>query len=136
MEAHEIRKALLKCSIFDGFDEAQLDVLTKNARVRHFAEETTIYAKGEEAPETFCLIVSGKVNIISERGQVLRTFGPSDIMGEIGTISPQHRRTVTVDAATAVSVLEWDLKAIEKELPELFPRLRDLARERTLTWNY
>jgi CRP-like cAMP-binding protein len=136
METDEIRKALDKCSIFDGFDEAQLDFLLKNARVKTFAEETTIYAKGEEASETFCLIVSGKVNIISESGKILRTFGPYDIIGEIGTISPQRRRTITVSAKTTVGLLEWDLKAIEKELPALFPRLRDLARKRTLTWNY
>ena len=136
MEANEIQKTLNKCSIFDGFDDAHFDFLIANARVRHFAEETTIYAKGEEASETFCLIVSGKVNIISETEQVLQTFGPNEIIGEIGTISPQRRRTIRVRAETTVDVLEWDLKAIEKELPELFPRLRDLARKRTLNWNY
>lgn len=136
MEADEIRKALNKCTIFDGFDEARLAFLIKNARVRHFAEDTTIYAKGEEASETFCLMVSGKAKIISEGGQILRTFGPNEIIGEIGTISPQRRRTITLSAATNVGLLEWDLKAIEKELPELFPRLRDLARKRTLNRNY
>ena len=136
MERNEILKALNRCSIFDGFDGAQLDFLIENARVRHFAEDTTIYAKGEEASETFCLMVSGKARIISESGKILRAFGPNEIIGEIGTISPQRRRTVTLSAATDVGLLEWDLKAIEKELPELFPRLRDLARKRTLTWNY
>ena len=47
MEVDEARKALNRCSIFNGFDDAQLDFLIKTARVRHFAEETTIYAKGE-----------------------------------------------------------------------------------------
>jgi CRP-like cAMP-binding protein len=136
MEVNEIRKALSKCSIFDGFDDAQLDFLITNARVRHFAEETTIYAKGEEASEAFCLMVSGKAKIISDSGQILQIFGPNEIIGEIGTISPQRRRTITLGAATAVALLEWDLKTIEKELPELFPRLRDLARKRTLKWNY
>ena len=136
MEVDEARKALNRCSIFNGFDDAQLDFLIKNARVRHFAEEATIYAKGEEASGTFCLMVSGKANIISDSGQILQTFGPNEIIGEIGTISPQHRRTITLSAATAVDLFEWDFKAIEKELPELFPRLRDLARKRALKWNY
>ena len=136
MEVDEARKALNRCSIFNGFDDAQLDFLIKNARVRHFAEETTIYAKGEEASGTFCLMVSGKANIISDSGQILQTFGPNEIIGEIGTISPQHRRTITLSAASAVELFEWDFKAIEKELPELFPRLRDLARKRALRWNY
>ena len=136
MEGDEVRKALNRCSIFNGFDDAQLDFLIKNGRVRRFAEETTIYAKGEEAFGTFCLMVSGKANVISDRGQILQTFGPNEIIGEIGTISPQRRRTITLGAATAVALLEWDLKTIEKELPELFPRLRDLARKRTLKWNY
>ena len=125
-----------RCSIFNGLDDAQLDFLIKNARVRHFAEGTTIYAKGEEASGTFCLMVLGKANIISDSGQILQTFGPNEIIGEIGTISPQHRRTITLSAATAVELFEWDFKAIEKELPELFPRLRELARKRALRWNY
>jgi CRP-like cAMP-binding protein len=136
MEVDEIQRALKRCSIFDGFNDDQLDFLIQNARVRHFAEDTTIYAKGEEASETFCLMVSGKARVISESGQILRIFGPNEIIGEIGTISPQRRRTVTLDAATAVGLLEWDLKAIEEELPDLFPRLRDLARKRTLNWTY
>ena len=81
-------------------------------------------------------MVSGKANIISDSGQILQTFGPNEIIGEIGTISPQHRRTITLSSATAVDLFEWDLKAIEKELPELFPRLRDLAKKRALRWNY
>ena len=72
----------------------------------------------------------------SDSGQILQTFGPNEIIGEIGTISPQHRRTITLSAATAVDLFEWDFKAIEKELPELFPRLRDLAKKRALRWNY
>ena len=136
METDQIRKALNKNSLFDGFDEAQLGILIENARVRHFAEDTTIYKKGEEASGTFCLMVTGKANIISDSGQVLQTFGPNEIIGEIGTISPQHRRTMTITAKTSVDLVEWDLKAIENELPELFPRLRDLARKRAMKWNY
>ena len=115
MEMDQIRKALTQNSLFEGFDEVQLGILVKNAQVRHFAEDTTIYEKGEEASGTFSLMVSGKANIVSDSGKILQTFGPNEIIGEIGTISPQHRRTITLTAKTNVDLLEWDLKAIEEK---------------------
>ena len=69
---------------------------------------------GPGAGKTFCLIVSGTVSIVSEAGQVLESIGPGDIIDEIGTISPQSKRTITVQAGGPVEALEWDYETVDK----------------------
>jgi len=136
MDITTVHQAIRRCEIFGGLDEAHIDFLVKNGQPKNFPEGSTIYQKGEPADGTFCLLVSGNVNIISERSEELYSIGAGSILGEIGTISPQTKRTITVRAAVPVEVVEWDFEEIEKELPELFEKLRDLARERTLNWYY
>ena len=96
MDFAAIRDAVKKCETFDGFDDTRLGFLLMTSQTRAFRAGERIYAKGEEAHKTFCLIVSGTVSVVSETGQVLESIGPGDIIGEIGTISPQSKRTVTV----------------------------------------
>jgi CRP-like cAMP-binding protein len=136
MDTIAVRDAVYHCEIFSGFEESHLYFLIENGRIKHFTEDQTIYRKGEEANGTFCLIASGNANIISENGEILYAIGPGNIIGEIGTISPQSKRTITVRAADEIAAVEWDLEAISKELPGLFENLRDLARNRTLNWHY
>ena len=136
MESTAIRSTLRDCEVFKGFDDAHLDYLIRNGRIKQFAEGRNIYQKGEAADGTFCFIVSGTVNVISEHGEILQTIGPQIILGEIGTVSPQSKRTITVRAAQPVEALEWNFEKIQKDFPELFERLRALALKRTLNWYY
>ena len=131
-----VRDAVNDCDVFKGFDDEHLDFLVKNGRIKQYNEGQSIYNKGDVADGTFCLIVSGTVNIISEQYEILYAIGPGNIIGEIGTISPQSKRTITVRAAEKVDALEWDIDEIYKEMPGLFEKLRDLARKRTMNWYY
>ena len=129
-----IRNAVRGCQTFEGFDENRLGFLLMTCQTREFRADEVIYEKGEEARRTFCLIVSGTVNILSEAGRILETTVPGDLIGEIGTISPQSKRTITVRAADPVEVLEWDYETIAKGLPDLLPKLKDLAWKRATNW--
>ena len=134
MDFAAIRDAVKKCETFDGFDDTRLGFLLMTSQTRAFRAGERIYAKGEEAHKTFCLIVSGTVSVVSETGQVLESIGPGDIIGEIGTISPQSKRTVTVQARGQVEALEWDHETVDQGLPDLLPRLKDLAWKRATNW--
>jgi len=136
MDLTHLQKAVRDCASFNGFNDDHLDFLVMNGQTKDFPEGSTIYQKGESSHGTFCLIVSGSVNIISEDGETLYDIGPGNIIGEIGTISPQNKRTITVRALEPVETVEWNLGTIEKEIPPLFEKLWQLARERTLNWYY
>ena len=127
----ERKKALRECRLFKGLDQPQLDVLEMHARRRSFSEGDIVYTKGMQAQETFCLVLSGSVNIVGDKGQIVQTLESGEVMGEIATVSPQRRRTVTVKAVEDTEVLEWDFKDLQEEIPELTRRLKDLAWKRT-----
>ena len=134
MDFAVLRDAVRKCETFGGFDDTRLGFLLMTCQTMEFRADAVIYEKGEEARKTFFLIVSGTVNIVSEAGQVLESIEPGDIIGEIGTISPQSKRTITVQAGEPVAALEWDYETIEKGIPDLLPRLKDLAWKRATNW--
>ena len=93
------------------------------------------YTKGDESDGTFVLIVSGKVNVISESGQIMQEFGPGEVLGEVGVLSPQKKRTVTVRTTQPTVALEWRFQDIEKNVPELVKALKELAWKRISSWN-
>ncbi|MEA2040762.1 MAG: cyclic nucleotide-binding domain-containing protein [Thermodesulfobacteriota bacterium] len=134
LDAVRIRTIIEGCELFRGFDGSQIGILIKNADIKRFSEGVIVYAKGEESQNTFCLIVSGSVNIVSDNGFVLEELGRNQIIGEIGTISPQHRRTVDVVAKEPTEVLEWNFLDIKESLPDLLKRLKDLAWKRISNW--
>jgi len=134
MEFGIVRAALRKCEVFSGFDDAQLGFLMNKGEIREFSEGDIIYEKDTESGGSFCLIASGSINIISENGQILQTMGPGEVIGEIGSISPRHRRTVRVEAARHTEALEWDIEDIQDNLPGLLPKLKDLAWKRLTNW--
>ena len=134
MDFAVIRDAVRRCETFAGFDDAQLGFLLMTCQTGGFGAGEVIYEKGAEARKSFCLIVSGTVSIVSEAGQVLESSKPGDIIGEIATISPQSKRTITVRAGEPVETLEWDYETVEKGIPDLLPRLKDLAWKRATNW--
>ena len=75
----------------------------------------------------FSLILSGRIGIISETGQVIRGMGIGEILGEIGVTSPQNKRSATAKAVQATELFEWNIEIIQQHLPEVMKRLKDLA---------
>jgi CRP-like cAMP-binding protein len=134
MDKTEVQAALKACDVFNNFEGKQLGLLIESAQSRRFPKDEDIYKKGSESFGTFCLIISGNVEIVSENGQILQSMGPNEVIGEIGIISPQRKRTVTVRATEPIEALEWDFKSIEDNFPELLKRLKDLGWKRLANW--
>ena len=130
MDFEDARKAIQENEIFAGIRENHLGLLLTKARVRQFAKGQSVFVKGQGEAKTFCLIVSGTMNILKDNGQVLRTLCRPEIIGEIGPISPQHQRTCDVTAGENAEVLEWKMDDITPEIADLEKKLKALAWER------
>jgi CRP-like cAMP-binding protein len=127
MEASEIRVIARKCEIFKSLEKEELDLLLFYGELKELAAGVIVYRTGEQAEGTFCLILSGGIEIVDERGHVIRTMTKGQIIGEIGATSPQHRRTLTARAAEPSSLLEWDIKYLKNRWPALLKKLKEQA---------
>jgi CRP-like cAMP-binding protein len=134
MDFNTVRSAITRSSVFRGLDQAQLGMLLMSASAREFSSGEEIYSKAEESEGSFALIVSGRVSVVAESGQILKELGAGEVIGEVGIISPQQRRTVTVRTIQPTVALEWQLRDIEERLPELVKKLKDLAWKRVSDW--
>ncbi|MBE7559274.1 cyclic nucleotide-binding domain-containing protein [bacterium] len=134
MDLELAKAAIKKCDIFRDVDEDALGVLLVEARERTFHKGEIVYRRGEMASDSFYLIVSGEMHVLHESGELIKALGPTEIIGEIGVISPKRLRTRDVIAGTATEVLEWDVHTIQARSPELLERLKDLAWQRISDW--
>lgn len=134
MDITQIRDVVTQCDVFKGLDDSLIGLLLMTATPVSFSEGDTVYAKGEEAGGTFALIASGKVSAVAGSGYVLNELGPGEIIGEVGTISQQGQRTITIKALGPTEVLQWDIEEIRQKSPELLGKLKELAWKRIKAW--
>ncbi len=91
MEATEIKGVAGKCELFKTLDDEDLDLLLLYGEQKEVASGSTIYKTGEAAEGTFCLILSGRIEIITESGRVIRKMGSGEVIGEIGANQPSKQ---------------------------------------------
>ena len=127
MDAAEIKDIVKKSEIFRTLNDEELDLLLFYGEEKGLAPGVTIYRTGEAAERTFCLILSGGVEIVAQSGRVIRKMGTGEIIGEIGATGPQNKRTVTVRAIEPTRLLEWDIKYIHTRWPPLLKKLKERA---------
>jgi len=135
MDFSIMQKALKDCSLFQGMDEGQLGLLAMNAEARELGTDETVYRQGDNADGSFALIVSGRLEATTQRGYVLKTLSAGEIIGEVGTISQQGKRTVTLKAVEPATLLQWKLQDIGNTSPSLMKKLKDLAWRRIKDFN-
>ncbi len=133
MDITEIQDVFLKCEVFKGLDDGLVGLLLMTANPASYAEGELIYSKGDPAGGTFALITSGKVSAIAESGFVLSELGMGEIIGEVGTISQQGQRTITIKALEPTRTLQWNIEEIQLKSPELLDKLKELAWRRIKT---
>jgi CRP-like cAMP-binding protein len=81
----------------------------------------------------FFVIVSGSAQV-AHGAETIRSLGPGDYFGEIGVLSPGHRRTasvITTSPMTAIVITSHELRAIANEMPDLAAQLRAAIAERS-----
>jgi CRP-like cAMP-binding protein len=127
MASETIKEILKKCPLFAALDDDQVDLLIHNGEIKQFAGGDMIYAKGAKSAGTFCVILSGRVGVLADSGQVVRGMGAGEVIGEIGVTSPHSKRTASVVTIGPTEVIEWKFNWIEKFAPDLKKKLKDSA---------
>ena len=135
MDFNIMQKTLKDCSLFRGLDQGLLGLLAMNAEAKEFSPEEIVYRQGDDADGSFALIVSGKLEASTQQGYVLKTLSSGEIIGEVGTISQQGRRTVTLKAVEPATLLQWNIQDISETSPSLLKKLKDLAWRRIKDFN-
>ena len=130
MDLDAVRSLVKGSALFKDLDPIDLETLIAKAGARQFSPGGTIYQKGEEAGGKVALIASGTVHVVAENGYLLRELGAGEVIGEVGTISREGKRTVTLTAVEPAEIIEWHIEDIEGASPELMKRLKDLAWQR------
>ena len=127
MRAQSILTAIQECALLKNLDEINSHLMLHYGKIRLIPAGETIFKKGDFSRGMFSLILSGRIGIISETGQVIRGMGIGEILGEIGVTSPQNKRSATAKAVQATELFEWNIEIIQPHLPEVMKRLKDLA---------
>jgi CRP-like cAMP-binding protein len=127
METSELKIVARKCEIFKTLHDEDLDLLLFYGEQKEFASGAIIYRTGEAAEGTFCLILSGIIEITTETGHMIRNMGSGELIGEIGATSLQSQRTVTARTVSPTSLLEWDVKYIKNRWPAILKKLKEQA---------
>jgi CRP-like cAMP-binding protein len=106
------------------------------AEIAPFAEETTVEAgtqlvrEGDFSYEFFA-IEEGEAEV-TRGGEHLATLGPGDFFGEIGVLERDLRTASVVAKADMrlVTLTGWDMKRMEKAMPQAVERVRDVLEQR------
>ena len=105
-------------------------------QIAPFAEEVQVEACRELVKEgdysyEFMAIEEGTVEVLRD-GEHVADLGPGDFFGEIGLLE-RDLRTATVVAKTdmrMITLTGWDMKRMEKVMPEAVDRVRAVIEER------
>ena len=106
------------------------------AKIATFAQEVTVEAGRELVREgdfsyEFMAIEDGEAEV-TRHGEHVADLGPGDFFGEMGLLE-KTLRNATVTAKTPVRIVTltgWDLKRIERSVPEAIERVRATIEER------
>ena len=105
-------------------------------QIATFAQEVTVDAGRELVREgdfsyEFMAIEEGEAEVTRD-GQSIADLGPGDFFGEMGLLE-KTLRNATVTAKTPmrlVTLTGWDLKRMERHIPEAIERVRATLEER------
>lgn len=121
-ELADARKWLQEIPLFQGLDTAQLQKLADAAQERVLAPGEYLFHEKDSGDALF-LLVRGVVNISqTQQGEstLLDVLGGGSLFGEMAFLTGEPR-TASVQAVTAVSLLQWSRAALS-EVRAHFPR--------------
>ncbi len=115
---------------FAGLPPESLAAVAEHAQELSYPEGTEVVGKDDFAYHLF-VIEEGTVEVHGSEG-VLSELGPGDFFGEIGLLVT-GKRTASVVATSPLRVIalfDRDVRALQKELPEIESQLRAALSER------
>jgi CRP-like cAMP-binding protein len=124
----DVVETLRRVPLFAGVKARDLGRLAKVMSERTFAEGEAITTEGQSGVGFF-VIEHGNATV-SLKGEILRTLGPGDHIGEIALID-EGPRSATVTASTDLrcrGMAAWEFRSFVQEHPEVaWPLLQTLA---------
>jgi len=116
--------------LFAALSPEDVDQLAAVATELQLDEGATITQEGEFGHTVFA-IERGTADVLSN-GQVVRTLGPGDVVGEIAVLASGRRTAtvVTTSRTELIAIFKRDVWALERNAPEVAKRLRELVSER------
>jgi CRP-like cAMP-binding protein len=117
-------------SLFQSFSEEEIHEVSPFAEEISVPAGQTLVREGDYSYE-FMGIEEGTAEVTRD-GQHVADLGPGDFFGEIGLLE-RGLRTATVTAKTSmllITLTGWDMRRVEKAMPEAVERLRDIIEER------
>ena len=121
---------LSSIKLFESFSEDEIHEVSPFADEVSVAEGKVLVREGDYSYE-FMGIEEGTAEV-TRNGEHVADLGPGDFFGEIGLLE-RGLRTATVTAKTPMRLITltgWDMKRVEKAMPEAVHRLRDIIEER------
>jgi CRP-like cAMP-binding protein len=115
----DVVETLRRIPLFAGVKGRDLGRLAKVMSERTFAEGEAITTEGQSGIGFF-VIERGNATV-SLKGEILRTLGPGDHIGEIALID-EGPRSATVTATTDLScrgMAAWEFRSFVQEHPEV-----------------
>jgi CRP/FNR family transcriptional regulator, cyclic AMP receptor protein len=116
--------------LFQDVDEDELAQIAPFAEEEQVDEGSYLVREGDFSYE-FMAIEEGQAEVLRD-GEHVADLGPGDFFGEIGLLE-KDRRTATVVAKSPmrlVTLTGWDLKRMEKAMPEAVDKVRAVIEER------
>ena len=123
-----LTKAIVRqCQLFKELSDDDLEILVAHSQMREVPRGKILYRKDEKSNDTFCLIISGQVDIVGREGRVVKVVGSGEVIGEIALSNPYKTRTANVITKEPVELLEWNIKHVKDKIPGLWKKLLKLA---------
>ena len=116
--------------LFQTVSDDELKEIAPFAEEVYVSEGTQLVKEGDFSYE-FMAIEEGKAEVL-RGGEHVADLGPGDFFGEIGLLE-KDRRTATVVAKSDMRLITlsgWDMKRMEKVMPEAVERVRAVIEER------
>lgn len=117
MKLEEARSAVAE-ALSEELDPVVHALVLHIAEPREFGAGETVLSKGEAIEPCFYIIARGQVRAEDDNGWVLKTHARPEIVGEIGAVSPQHRRMCRVIADTDCELLAVNVEELKELAPD------------------
>ena len=116
--------------LFQSVSDDELSQIAPFAEEVHVEEGETLVKEGDFSYE-FMAIEEGTAEV-TRGGEHVADLGPGDFFGEIGLLE-KDLRTATVVAKSPmrlVTLTGWDMKRMEKVMPEAVAKVREALEQR------
>jgi CRP/FNR family cyclic AMP-dependent transcriptional regulator len=116
--------------LFENVSDDELSQIAPFAEEARVKAGTQLVREGDFSYEFFA-IEEGEAEV-TRGGDHVADLGPGDFFGEIGLLE-KHTRTASVEAKTDMQLVTldgWDMKRMEKAIPEAVERVREVLESR------